>query len=285
MARVAVLQIPGVNCEYESVQALEAVGLTARIVRFNASAAELSEFDGYLLPGGFAFQDRIRAGAVAAKLPAIDRVAAEAERGKPVLGVCNGAQVLVESGLVPGIHAGRVEMALAPNRAPRRGGYYCRWVRVAAGEGPGRAFWASALSPGAIVPLPVAHGEGRFVTASPEVAGRIERDGLALFRYVDAEGRPASGFPDDPNGALFQAAGITNPAGNVLALMPHPERASWLREVPLEWPGTWGDRRRAAVGSFPKLEEPGPGRFLFESLAESLAARLGSKRVPQGVSR
>lgn len=281
MARVAVLQIPGVNCEYESVQVLEAVGLAARIVRFNASPSELSEFDAYLLPGGFAFQDRIRAGAVAAKLPAIERVAAEAERGKPVLGVCNGAQVLVESGLVPGLRAGRVEMALAPNRAPRRAGYYCRWVRVAAGEGPGRGFWASALAPGAVVPMPVAHGEGRFVTANPEVAERIQNDGLALFRYVDAEGRPARAFPDDPNGALFQAAGITNAAGNVLALMPHPERAAWLREVPLEWPGTWGELRRAAVGSFARLEGPGPGRFLFESLAK----RLGSKETVEGAAR
>jgi phosphoribosylformylglycinamidine synthase len=270
MARVAVLQIPGVNCEYESVQVLEAVGLAARIVRFNASAAEISEFDAYFLPGGFAFQDRIRAGAVAAKLPAIERVAIEAERGKPVLGVCNGAQVLVESGLVPGIHAGRVEMALAPNRAPRRSGYYCRWVRIAAGEGPGRKLWASTLPTGAIVPIPVAHGEGRFVTANPEISSRIEKDGLALFRYVDAEGRPARSFPDDPNGALFQAAGITNAAGNVLAIMPHPERAAWLREVPLEWPGPWGDKRRAGVGSYGRLEEAGPGRFLFESLARAL---------------
>ena len=281
MARVAVLQIPGVNCEYETVQVLESVGLEARIVRFNASASQLSEFDAYVLPGGFAFQDRIRAGAVAAKLPAVERVAAEAERGKPVLGVCNGAQVLVESGLVPGIHAGRVEMALAPNRAPRRAGYYCRWVRIAAGEGPGRGIWASALEVGAVVPLPVAHGEGRFVTANPEVAQRIEQGGLALFRYVDEAGRPARGFPDDPNGALLQAAGITNATGNVLALMPHPERAAWLREVPLEWPGPWGERRRAAVGSYERLEGHGPGRFLFESLA----TRLSVGREAGGISR
>ena len=120
MARVAVLQIPGVNCEYETVRVLEAVGLEAAIVRFNEPSSSLAAFDAFVLPGGFAYQDRIRAGAVAAKLPAVERIAQESESGKPVLGVCNGAQVLVEAGLVPGLHKGAVELALAPNRAPRR---------------------------------------------------------------------------------------------------------------------------------------------------------------------
>jgi phosphoribosylformylglycinamidine synthase len=212
---------------------------------------------------------------VAAKLPAVERIAQESESGKPVLGVCNGAQVLVEAGLVPGLHKGAVELALAPNRAPRRQGYLCRWVRVCAGEGPGAALWTSTLQGDRVAPLPMAHGEGRFETADPAVRDRIEKDGLALFRYVDAEGRLAVRYPDDPNGAMLQAAGITNARGNVLALMPHPERASWLFQVPLESRGTWGDRRRAAVGSRGALDGAGPGRFLFESLARHLA---GAKR-------
>lgn len=277
MARVAVLQIPGVNCEYETVQILEAVGLTARVIRFNEPGSVLSEFQAYVLPGGFAFQDRIRAGAVAAKLPAVERIAAESERGKPVLGICNGAQVLVEAGLVPGIRSGSVEMALAPNRAPRRQGYLCRWVRVRAEEGPGHSIWTAALPPGEIVPLPIAHGEGRFETADPEIRSRIQTEKLALFRYVDQDGRPAERYPDDPNGAILQAAGITNRAGNALAVMPHPERASWLRQVPLEWPGPWGERRRRSVGSFTALDSPGPGRFLFESLARHLGASRGEE--------
>jgi phosphoribosylformylglycinamidine synthase len=270
MARAAVLQIPGVNCEYESVRALASVGIEARIVRFNEPASVLSEFDAYLIPGGFAFQDRIRAGAVAAKLPAVERIARESESGKPVLGICNGAQVLVEAGLVPGIRPGRVDMSLAPNVNPRRPGYLCRWIRVRGVEGPGRATFTATLPLDAVAPLPMAHGEGRFVTADPEVRARIEADGLALLRYVDADGKPAASYPDDPNGAMLQAAGVTNVAGNVLAFMPHPERAAWLRMVPQDWPGPWGDRRRAAVGTFTALEGPGPGNFLFAALAKRL---------------
>jgi phosphoribosylformylglycinamidine synthase I len=272
MPRAAILQIPGVNCEYETVRALESVGIDARILRFNEPASVLSEFDAYVLPGGFSFQDRIRAGAVAAKLSAVERIAVESERGKPVLGICNGAQVLVEAGLVPGFHPGRVEMALAPNRAPRREGYLCRWVRVVSGEGPGRSTFASQAPREGTIPLPIAHGEGRFVTADPEVRGRIETEGLALFRYATASGDPATSYPDDPNGAVLAAAGITNPAGHVLAVMPHPERAAWLRMVPQDLAGPWGDRRRAATGRFDALEGPGPGRFLFESLARKLGA-------------
>jgi phosphoribosylformylglycinamidine synthase len=193
-----------------------------------------------------------------------------------VLGICNGAQVLVEAGLVPGLRPGHVEMALAPNRAPRRQGYLCRWVRVRAERGPGSDLWCSAWPANEVVPIPIAHGEGRFETADPGVRARIETERLALLRYCGRDGRPAERYPDDPNGALLQAAGITNPAGNVLALMPHPERASWLRQVPLDWEGAWGDRRRRAVGTFTALEEAGPGRFLFESLARHLGATRGA---------
>jgi len=170
-----------------------------------------------------------------------------------------------------------VDLAVAPNTAPRRPGYLCRWIRVRVHEGPGRAIWGAGLGSDSIVPLPIAHGEGRFVTADPEVLARIQTAGLALFRHVDATGHPASAYPDDPNGALLQAAGITNVKGNVLAIMPHPERASWLKQVPQAWPGPWGEQRRRAIGSFTGLEGPGPGRFLFASLARHLGVAVATE--------
>jgi phosphoribosylformylglycinamidine synthase len=210
LPRVAVVQIPGVNCEYETTRALEAVGLGARIVRWNEPASVFSEFDAYVLPGGFAFQDRIRAGAIAAKLPAVDRIAAESESGKPVLGICNGAQVLVEAGLVPGFRRGRVEMALAPNKAPRRAGYLCRWAWLRVEPGPGSAWFASSIRPGEVVPMPIAHGEGCYYADEETLAG-LKANNQILWRYVDAQGQATDA--SNPNGSLDNIAGSSGMSG------------------------------------------------------------------------
>ncbi len=269
--KVVVIQFPGVNCEYETVLALEAVGLEAGILRWNAPAESLRDAAAIVLPGGFSYQDRIRAGVVAAKDQIMDAVFEAAERGIPVMGICNGAQILVEAGAVPGFESGAIDLALAPNRMPDRSGYYCNWVRLKKGPAPSifTDFFDGLDDDAGTVPVPLAHAEGRFVTASKGVAGSLEsQKGIAVL-YASADGRTAETFPDNPNGSFLAIAGVTNPGGNVLALMPHPERATWLHQVPRRMGGVWGRTRETAGGDSMYL--PGPGRGFFESLRKGLA--------------
>lgn len=273
--RVAVLQFPGVNCESETVRALERVGLEAEIFRWTRPAAELTRFQAYVLPGGFSYQDRVRAGALAAKDPMVDVLAEQAQRGSPVLGICNGAQVLAEAGLVPG--GGDVELALARNRMPGRTGYYARWVHVRIEPSP--CLFTATLEPGAVLPLPVAHGEGRFTSRAPGRLSALAAAGQTPLRYVSPEGRNASGFPDDPNGSDEGVAAVCNARGNVLALMPHPERAQDLGALSRGVGGAWGARRDAVLETPPVAggragaaeARDGPGLALFAGLARHLA--------------
>jgi phosphoribosylformylglycinamidine synthase I len=259
---VAVIQFPGSNCEAETLRAVRAVGLGGRIHRWNQSPDQLSKADAVILPGGFSFQDRVRAGVLAAKLPLMAVVEEMAAAGKPVLGICNGAQILVEAGLLPGGEGGAVRMALAPNRMRGRTGYYSRWVYLAVREEAHRCIFTQSLKPGEALPIPMAHGEGRYAQL-----GRSDFRGNVPLAYAAAtEG--AAGFPWNPNGSLEDAAAVMNASGNVMGMMPHPERALRLRHVPPGAAGAWGRRRR---GAFPP-DEPGPGWGIFLSLAESLGA-------------
>ncbi len=262
-ATVAVLQFPGVNCEAETVRALERAGLDAEVFRWKRPADELRDFDAFVLPGGFSYQDRVRAGALAAKDPLIDVLAEAAERGKPVLGICNGAQVLVESGLVPS--GTTVELALARNRMPGRAGYYARWVYVRTEASP--CVFTRHLAPGTVLPMPVAHGEGRF-QGEPGRMQTLARNGQTPLRYADVNGNVATEFPALPNGSEESAAAVCNARGNVLAIMPHPERAQDLAGVCRSIAGEWAERRErhAAALNEPALDA-GPGLELFRGLA------------------
>jgi len=269
-AKVAVIQFPGVNCEYETVRALESAGLAATILRWNAPLDRVRDAAAIVLPGGFSYQDRIRGGVVAAKDAIMDEVAADAARGVPVMGICNGAQIPVEAGIVPGFTPDAIDIALAPNKMPDRSGYFCTWVRLIAG--PARCIFTEFMrdrwEDAGTVPIPVAHAEGNFTTASKANAERLERgEGVALV-YAETGGNATLDFPHNPNGAMFGIAGLTNGDGNVLALMPHPERATWLHQVPTSVGGSWG-RRRTAIGS-EAVHEAGPGRGFFESLGRGL---------------
>ena len=259
--RLAVVQLPGVNCEDESARLIEMAGGQAEIFRWTRSPEELASFDGFLIPGGFSYQDRVRAGAVAAKDPLLRVLLEAAEQGKPILGICNGCQVLVESGLVPGLEPGAVEVALAANRFPGRRGYHSTWVAVQAHPRSSSPFVEGLQVP---VPVPMAHAEGRFTHEDPAFFARLAEQGHLALQYTGLGGRPQT----NPNGALLDTAGLTNARGNVLAMMPHPERAAQLKLVPEDLPCAWGQRRAAAVGDAQLLEADGPGTFLLRRLVQ-----------------
>lgn len=264
-AHVAVLQFPGLNCENESLRVLERVGVDASLVRWNEPAGRLAEFAGFFIPGGWSYQDRVRGGAIASKSPLMESLVREVEKGKPALGVCNGAQVLVEAGLVPGRDAGKVEMALAHNRIPGREGYFARWVFVTAGR-RARGFFTDGMDEP--MALPVAHGEGRFLTRDASLAASYADPADRPLYYSDAEGNAAVDWPQLPNGSLHGLAGVSGVGGHVLAFMPHPERSAWLWQVPEDLPGVWGERRRAAAMDFQKLSGDGPGMAMIRAFAK-----------------
>lgn len=270
-ARVAVVQFPGVNCESETARAVARAGLDAEVFRWTRPARELAGFDAFVLPGGFSWQDRVRAGALAAKDPLVEALAESAGMGAPVLGICNGAQVLVEAGLVP--DGGRVEVGLARNRMPDRSGYFTRWVWCRIEESA--CVFTRGLAPGTLLPLPVAHGEGRFTSLRKSRLSELAASGQAPLRYATHGGQVAEAFPDNPNGADAAVAGLCNARGNVLALMPHPERAADLGQLSRAIGGEWGARRERsfAAGNGAAFGD-GPGMALFHALARHLSATL-----------
>lgn len=265
---VAVLQFPGSNCERETAAAASAAGLDSAVVRWN-QPERLEGADAFVLPGGFSFQDRVRAGAVAAKESIMDTVAEAAVSGTPVMGICNGAQILLESGLVPRWRPERVEAALGANMIHGRSGYRSAWVHVRTEPGAAEVCpWLCATGEDPF-PLPIAHAEGRFLAAECDLDRAKESRGLV---YCRADGSPADGWPHNPNGSTLDMAGMVGCDGAALAMMPHPERAAWLWQLPPALAGPWGGRRRG-LGGERLMEAAGPGLMLFEGLSKWLGVR------------
>lgn len=221
--KIAIVWFPGTNCENETKVACDAAGMDADIVRWNQRKIE--KYNGFIFPGGWSYEDRIRAGVIASKDPIMGLIR---KQGKAILGICNGCQILVEAGLIPGLKK-RPEMALAPNVNPIVTGYYCTWTRVK-NTGKKNAF-NIFYSENEIIEMPIAHGEGRFATKDAALLRELEKNGQIAFRYCDKNGKE-DGFPVNPNGSLSSIAGITNKEGNILAMMPHPERAFFNKQLP-----------------------------------------------------
>ncbi len=205
--KTAVITFPGSNCDYDCYKAVQIAGGDVEF-RWHRDST-LERVDAVVLPGGFSYGDYLRAGAIARFSPIMDAVKAFAEDGGLVLGICNGFQILCEAGLLPG--------ALIRNHTLRFHSFE-QYLRV---ENAGTIF-TSDYEEGQVLRMPVAHAEGNYF-ADPDTLARLEEEHRVVFRYVDREGRVTEGA--DPNGSANAIAGIVNDAGNVLGMMPHPDRA------------------------------------------------------------
>lgn len=266
--RVAVIQFPGSNCEYETARAATYYGFSSEIVRWNVAQDTLSGFDAYILPGGFSYQDRVRAGAISAKLEIVGFLSHAADHGVPILGICNGCQILAESGLVPDFsQQKRIEMALANNS--RRGktlGFNCDWVYVKI-KNPRKSIFTRHFSTTDVLPIQVNHAEGRFVLSQP---AKDQVSQLTAMVYCDAAGNEGA-FPITPNGSEGNFAGLCNTKGNVLAMMPHPERAAVLKQIPFWISGPWSKQKHTAFQA--KNDAAGPWDKLFVAMREAAESR------------
>jgi phosphoribosylformylglycinamidine synthase len=210
-SQIGVVTFPGSNGDQDSFDAF-ALNLDVPTRMIDYRETDLSGLAAVILPGGFSYGDHLRCGAIARFAPVMDSIKQFADQGGPVLGLCNGFQVLTEAHLLPG--------ALLRNQSLR---FHCRWVDIAVETT--RTAWTHEVEAGQVLRLPVAHGDGAYF-ADDATLDRLERNGQIVFRYCEPDGTVTA--DSNFNGSVRSIAGICNERGNVVGMMPHPERAADL---------------------------------------------------------
>jgi phosphoribosylformylglycinamidine synthase len=252
-ARACVLRVGGTNCDLEVKVALEELGLKTDVLLMSQMRS-LADYQLLVFPGGFSYGDYVRAGAIWGKevySKMGKEIEAFADGEGLVLGICNGFQVLIEAGLLPGNGREGVPTAALANNVSAR--YECRWVRLRV-EGMKSPFTAE-MKPGQVLKVPVGHGEGRLLLP-PGGLDELKSEGGVVFRYAMADGEPSNGrYPENPNGSVYDIAGICNRRGNVLGLMPHPERAFFGWQLPERRNAPYGDGRELFAGAIEYIKK------------------------------
>lgn len=265
---VCILRVGGTNCDAETRRAFLESGMKAEVIHFNQLVKQqnLLDYDVLVIPGGFSHGDYVRAGAIWAKRLMVklrEGLKKFVDEERPILGVCNGFQVLIEAGLLPQFEgiSPFPEAALGTN-VPS--GYNCRWVYLKQ-KNRGNCIFTKNIPLDTVVRIPIAHSEGRFLFAKENEKKHLETlldNEQLVFRYCHSDGEYADGkYPWNPNGSFYDIAGICDPSGTIFGLMPHPERAYFGWQQP-HWT---------------KNETPphfGDGKLIFESVAEHLTRKL-----------
>src|SRR6266704_878445 len=209
MVKVALIQFPGSNCDLDTLEILQKTVKVPTDLVWHKDLKK-DQYDAYVLPGGFSYGDYLRAGAIAATSPSLETIRAATDGGKLVLGICNGFQILVEAGILPG--------AVLRNTGLR---FVCKWTRLRVEST--RTPFTKLASRGQILRIPIAHNEGRYYLDKDQLV-ELDKNEQVVLRYVDHKNEPTK--KANPNGSFDNIAGICNPEGNVMGLMPHLERAS-----------------------------------------------------------
>lgn len=263
--RICIMRVGGTNCDEETRRVFDSLGVKAEVVHTRSiiEKRNLLDYHGLVFPGGFAYGDYVRAGAIWADIlrdELGDSLHRFVESQRPVLGICNGFQVLIETGLLPGFgtREGSVEMALAGNMPM---GYRCTWTTAndylyLKHENSGKCVFTQSIEKGKLLRIPIAHAEGRILLPKEreqEYFRKLVDGDQIVFRFARSNGTYAEElFPYNPNGSVWDIAGICNRSGTVMGLMPHPERAFFGYQLP-----DWTQLR---------LPTYGDGKLIFESM-------------------
>ncbi len=260
--KICVMRVGGTNRDSEAAECLEDQGVVVETLHLNdiLRRRNLRSYHGLVLPGGFAYGDYVRAGAIWAKrIQAFlgEDIKMFAEAKKPILGICNGFQVLVEAGLLPDLNfSDSPKLSLAGNTS---GKFECRWVTLKKNVNSNCVFTTHLNN---LVRFPVAHGEGRFVAANASLLDELFQNNQVVLQYAGNDGMPAERkYPENPNGSQRDIAGICNPSGTVFGLMPHPEDAYWGFQTP-----DWTEKQ--------EMPEHGDGYGIFRAMVDYIEQTL-----------
>ncbi|NLB76663.1 MAG: phosphoribosylformylglycinamidine synthase subunit PurQ [Crenarchaeota archaeon] len=265
--KVCILRVGGTNCDAETKRAFTELGAQAEVIQISdmIKLRNLLDYNILVLPGGFSYGDYVRSGVIFARHLSAQlgkEIQSFVDEGRPILGICNGFQILVEYGLLPSLD-GVSEYAQAALTTNEPSGFKCKWVYLKQ-ENHGKCAFTTAIPTGKTIQLPIAHGEGRLLFPKEKEDAILERlidEDMIVLRYCNNNGEVAEGkYPANPNGSFYDIAGICNKEGNIFGLMPHPERAMYWWQLP-NWTST------------NQKFQYGDGKLIFQSIINTLTKK------------